>query len=189
MIKTNTTYVYVIGGLGTPVKIGISQNTKQRLKNIKKPLASKLSVIHEIEYARDDAAVVEAATHLALSSRRVHGEWFDVSPDVARNAIVSSAKEYGIEPASSLVSSDPDRLSSDCVWISPDQCRAARAYLDWEQRDLAGLINVTPDSILNFERRIVKIAPVIRAKIRRAFSAHGLEFNGRSLRLPYAGGD
>lgn len=37
--------------------------------------------------------------------------------------------------------------------ISPEQCRAARAWLDWKQEDLATLAGVSLSTVRDFEKR------------------------------------
>jgi transcriptional regulator with XRE-family HTH domain len=60
--------------------------------------------------------------------------------------------------------------------LSPEQCRAARALLDWQQRDLSEKSKVSRKSILEFERgRTVPWARTID-DLREAFEAAGIEF-------------
>lgn len=76
--------------------------------------------------------------------------------------------------------------------IDPDQCRAARAYLQWRRRELAGRAGVTEHTVMNFENRrelrhkVVRTKPQTRAKIRQAFEAAGLSFDcAGALVLPF----
>ncbi len=76
--------------------------------------------------------------------------------------------------------------------ISPEQCRAVRAYLGWGRREFAKLAGVHEDTVLNFEvgrtlrHKRVRTSPETRAKIRRAVEAAGLTFAGSDLILPHA---
>ena len=76
--------------------------------------------------------------------------------------------------------------------ISPEQCRAARAYLGWGRREFAKLAGVHEDTVLNFEtgrvlrHKLVRAKPETRAKIRAAIVAAGLTFAGSDLILPHA---
>jgi hypothetical protein len=74
--------------------------------------------------------------------------------------------------------------------IDPDQCRAARAYLNWGRRELAARSGVDEDTVYNFEARrvlrfkIVRTKAETRAKFRAVFEAAGLTFVGNDLILP-----
>jgi transcriptional regulator with XRE-family HTH domain len=60
--------------------------------------------------------------------------------------------------------------------LSPGQCRAARALLDWQQLDLSRHSKVSQKSIADFERG--RTTPWARTldDLRRAFEAAGIEF-------------
>jgi transcriptional regulator with XRE-family HTH domain len=60
--------------------------------------------------------------------------------------------------------------------MSPEQCRAARGWLDWSQQDLARRAKVSLSTVADFEkRRRTPIANNLEA-IRRALEATGIEF-------------
>src|SRR5690349_4027400 len=60
--------------------------------------------------------------------------------------------------------------------MSPEQCRAARAWLDWSMDDLASQAHVSNSTIRDFEAgRRLPIANNLTA-IRRALEAEGVEF-------------
>lgn len=60
--------------------------------------------------------------------------------------------------------------------LSPDQCRAARALLDWSQGDLSSTSKVATKTLADFERG--KRTPYDRtlADIRAALETAGIEF-------------
>lgn len=60
--------------------------------------------------------------------------------------------------------------------LSPQQCKAARALLDWSQGDLARKSRVSPSTLANFEAG--KRIPYDRtlADIVEAFTSEGIEF-------------
>ena len=59
--------------------------------------------------------------------------------------------------------------------MSPEQCRAARAWLSWSQDDLATKAQVSNSTVRDFEaRRRMPIANNLTA-IRRALEAGGIE--------------
>lgn len=60
--------------------------------------------------------------------------------------------------------------------MSPEQCRAARGWLDWSQSDLAAAANVSLSTVRDFEKgRRVPIGNNLAA-IRAALEARGLGF-------------
>ena len=60
--------------------------------------------------------------------------------------------------------------------ISSAQCRAARAWLQWTQAELAGRAEVGLSAVKNFEAESVRTLPAIRNQIQGAFEAAGAEF-------------
>ena len=79
------------------------------------------------------------------------------------------------------------RLTMATDDVSPAQSRAARAYLEWGRRDLAGQAGVAENTVYNFETgRVRNARPETRAKIRRAIEVAGLTFAGSDLILPHA---
>ena len=69
--------------------------------------------------------------------------------------------------------------------MAPEQCRAARGWLDWSQEDLAKLAKVSHSTVRDFEKgRRVPIANNLAA-IRAALEGAGIGF---SFALDDAGG-
>ena len=69
--------------------------------------------------------------------------------------------------------------------IAPEQCRAARAYLGWSQRELAERTGVNRLTVMDFEGRRWKTAPEIRQRIRAVFEEAGVRFEGADAILPW----
>ena len=68
--------------------------------------------------------------------------------------------------------------------ISPAQCRAARALLDWTQNELAIRVGVALRTIRDFENGRREPLKIVRAAIQQAFEEAGVEFlDGEGLRL------
>lgn len=67
--------------------------------------------------------------------------------------------------------------------LSPQQCKAARALLDWSQGDLARKSKVSPSTLANFEAG--KRIPYDRtlADIVEAFTNEGIEFVSNHPRI------
>lgn len=60
--------------------------------------------------------------------------------------------------------------------ISPGQCRAARALLDWTQEELARKVGVALRTIRDFENGRRQPLKVVRASIQQAFEQSGIQF-------------
>ena len=63
------------------------------------------------------------------------------------------------------------------VMMTPEQCRAARGFLDWSQNDLASASNVGLSTVRDYEKgRRVPIANNLAA-IKAALSKMGIDFS------------
>src|SRR5580704_13243093 len=60
--------------------------------------------------------------------------------------------------------------------LSPAQCRAARALLNWSQENLVAHSKITKKTIADFERGATQPRPQTLAQITAAFQAAGIEF-------------
>jgi len=60
--------------------------------------------------------------------------------------------------------------------MSPAQCRAARALLDWSQTALAEAADLGLSTVVDFERERRDVSNNAKASIRSAFEAAGIEF-------------
>ena len=68
--------------------------------------------------------------------------------------------------------------------LSPPQCRAARALLNWTQEDLVEHCKITKKTIADFERGATQPRAQTLAQITAAFEATGIEFfDGAGLRM------
>jgi hypothetical protein len=67
--------------------------------------------------------------------------------------------------------------------ITPAQCRAARALLDWPREWLASESGIGPRCIVDFERGAPRSVTIV--ELRRAFEKAGIEFldDGQGVRL------
>jgi hypothetical protein len=76
------------------VKVGISENIKDRLLALQEASPTNLSLYLHIE-ARDryHAREIEQRAHAALAASRHHGEWFKVKPHIAAQAVRDSWTE------------------------------------------------------------------------------------------------
>jgi DNA-binding XRE family transcriptional regulator len=60
--------------------------------------------------------------------------------------------------------------------ISPAQCRAARALLEWTQGDLAKRVGIALRTVRDFENGKRTPLPIVRSSILQAFEQAGIEF-------------
>ena len=60
--------------------------------------------------------------------------------------------------------------------ITPEQCRAARALLDWTQLDLANEAKISDFTVRNFERRNATLKESTAQLLRMIFEANGVVF-------------
>lgn len=80
---------------GKPSKIGIAEDVVTRLCALRAAHWEPLDMYHLAWLqSRLDAGTLERLTHVHLQDKRVSGEWFDVTPDVARAAIEKTAAEH-----------------------------------------------------------------------------------------------
>lgn len=78
--------VYVMAD-GTQTKIGISDNPQARARSVGVGRSAPIRVIHVVARDAGDARSVERTAHKLLAEKRASGEWFDVSPDEAIEAV------------------------------------------------------------------------------------------------------
>jgi transcriptional regulator with XRE-family HTH domain len=75
--------------------------------------------------------------------------------------------------------------------VTPAQCRAARALLDWTQGDLAVAAQVGVVTLRQFERGVSQPRRAILSALRRALEEAGVRFidrgGGPGVRLVEAG--
>lgn len=60
------------------IKIGCSNNPDRRLRELRNEFGAQLDIVYTIESAH--MYLHEHMAHQLFSSRRVHGEWFDIQP-------------------------------------------------------------------------------------------------------------
>ncbi len=130
-------YVYVIGAINRPVKIGVTGNITVRLVHLRHGSPERLNVWH-IEDAGNIARAVERTSHYLLRDHRLSGEWFDIPPLDAvatiknvRRAIESgdiSSKRYYYRDPRNHRGPDPLVALGISGRLTPEQLKIARAY-------------------------------------------------------------
>ena len=96
-MSDNILSIYVICA-GPSAKVGISVRPKQRLADLQ--CANPHEVLTLVFVAKGDTTAIRKAEricHARLADKRLRNEWFSVSGDVAREAVIDSVNEaYGI---------------------------------------------------------------------------------------------
>ena len=88
--------VYVITGAHNMCKIGISTDPELRLAALQTGSHIKLKLHYVLALKTIDPRVIEEMAHRILDKYRCAGEWFDVTPIMAEDAVNAAAKHYGI---------------------------------------------------------------------------------------------
>ena len=81
--------------------------------------------------------------------------------------------------AASILSTDSPSLNrgaSGPGLLVGDQCRAARAMLDWSQKDLARHARISAVTVRGFERGHTRIKPSTARLLRLTFEVAGVRF-------------
>lgn len=60
--------------------------------------------------------------------------------------------------------------------MTPAQCRAARALLDWHQSKLAEAAGIGLSTVVDFERKRRTVSEAARKTLQRALESAGVEF-------------
>jgi transcriptional regulator with XRE-family HTH domain len=71
--------------------------------------------------------------------------------------------------------------------MTPTQCRAARALLDWSQPDLAEAAGVSLTTVVDFERSRRGVSRTTVRSIRLALENAGIEFDSNGGVRPVKG--
>jgi hypothetical protein len=86
--------IYVIGPGNGPLKIGYAKNVQARLSSIAMAHWEHDIELHFFCWCAGTVftRALEKRVHLRFDDKRVRGEWFDVTADEAKEAIVSIAR-------------------------------------------------------------------------------------------------
>lgn len=93
--------IYVITGAHNMCKIGISTDPELRLASLQTGSHVPLKLHYVLAVKTIDPRVIEAGAHRILDKYRLSGEWFDVTPQMAEDAVNHAASHYGIETVQS----------------------------------------------------------------------------------------
>jgi Meiotically up-regulated gene 113 len=87
-------FVYVIRGDHSLVKIGVSTNPNARLAQLRTASAFPIDFSY-LAVTPGTGFNIEQGAHAMLASHRCAGEWFDVAPEMAVAAIAGAAHKLG----------------------------------------------------------------------------------------------
>ncbi len=90
----NSGFLYVVRGDHNLTKIGVTTNPRARLAQLKTASAFPVDFAF-LGVTPGPGYDIEKEAHRLLDNRRVNGEWFDVSPEVAIGAVMSAAGKLG----------------------------------------------------------------------------------------------
>ena len=79
-------YIYCISDGAELCKFGFSNNPEKRLKALQTGNAKKLNIIETI-HIDGDVVKLEKKLHREYAHRRVHGEWFNATPEEGKEML------------------------------------------------------------------------------------------------------
>lgn len=91
------TGIYVITGAHNMCKVGISTDPELRLAALQTGSHVKLKLHYVLAVKSIDPRAIEALAHVILDKYRCSGEWFDIPPHIAEDAVNQAAGHYGIK--------------------------------------------------------------------------------------------
>lgn len=91
-------YIYAIGSDNGNIKIGFSNNPHQRLRSLQTGHNEPLQIHYIHEVSEENVKVFEKIIHKQLAHKRVHGEWFDITPSDVEQHIRFAFITYDDEP-------------------------------------------------------------------------------------------
>lgn len=98
-------FVYIIAHVANdrlvgPVKVGLTSNPSARLGTLRTACPNKIDIVCVFQFpTREIARAVEAAFHEVMDPHRKEGEWFDMGPARATEAMCRNVRahlSYGV---------------------------------------------------------------------------------------------
>lgn len=100
--------IYVVGVTDNPVKVGVAHNMARRLAELQIGCPDKLIVHKTVSVPYAAAEQIERAVHKHLREHHRHGEWFNVSADLAHKTICELAPEIISETVKRFDADEPE---------------------------------------------------------------------------------
>lgn len=89
-------FIYVIRKtIRGHVKVGIGADPRERLRNLQTGSSEPLEIVYTCAVASNDGNRVELAAHDIMWQKRLVGEWFDYTPEIAVAAIAAASHKLG----------------------------------------------------------------------------------------------
>ena len=133
--KPGLSNVYVMGSADGPQKIGIAKNLRARHGGIQVGNHLEIIVAHTVEV--EDAIVkhVERQAHSILEEKRLRGEWFDVSPGEALDAILAARDAVWTCPPGEREGTMKRKIfdGPDEQWDLLEEYRARHGLRSWNE--------------------------------------------------------
>lgn len=127
--------LYVLGCPDlAPVKIGASSNLPKRLTDMQGDWPYRLTLYHAWFAPARAAMMIRNAAHEALAKHRARGEWFEVFPAEAAEAIRRAAMSAGVSistPSEVLAALDAAVVASPG---DADVAAMARKVMEYQMR-------------------------------------------------------
>lgn len=110
-VKSTVVFVYVIA-CGDQVKVGISNNPANRLKELATGMPFRPVLFHKRAFeTRADAREIEQQLHWKFRANKSHREWFTIRAQQAKNALAAATLRRNLPgTASQRVAAMFDRL-------------------------------------------------------------------------------
>lgn len=89
------TFLYVIGPMNGPYKIGYSKTPNKRAKQLQTGHQEPLIVHYTSSVDIKQAKIFESLIHKNLVYSKIRGEWFDTTIDIAKSEIEFVKIRYG----------------------------------------------------------------------------------------------
>jgi T5orf172 domain len=84
-------FVYVVKATSGHVKVGVAADPLARLAALQTGASEPLELAYACAVKSNDGYAIEQAAHAMLCGRRLAGEWFDATPDLAVAAIAAAS--------------------------------------------------------------------------------------------------
>lgn len=181
-------YVYVVGSTVGPKKIGIAKNPRARLSQHRTSSPLRLECHFLAQCDASAARDVERSAHRLLARSRLWGEWFDVSTEEAVAAVQAAAVQIDVTLSVAELTDgrlragrpQPSRETVELATkLTARQSKAARAFLDMGQPELAKRAGVGPRTLADFESGARPGSLNTRMAIALALQAAGVDLMDR----------
>lgn len=93
-----TSFIYVIGGIDPPYKVGVSRDPARRLKSLQTGYPYPLQVHYSKATEICKTKLLEQVIHRHLKMYKTNGEWFDITLDKLILDVDFVVLRYGDDP-------------------------------------------------------------------------------------------